>query len=265
MDPDITKNDERSSERHISFSIEDTLVGPAPVLNPPKQNQYPLLLAAQCSHVGNIKARNEDSTYALIAESGGQEPMLPFGLCIVADGMGAHQDGHKASKSAIQIVAKRVFEGIYLPKLHDRSSLSAAVQKPVRDVLVDAIHLANDHIYGDDPEKDSGTTVTTTLVFGRRLYLAHVGDSRAYLFSDGEINLLTTDHSYVRRLQEAGQLTEEEASVHPQRNLLYLAVGQGEGLQVDTFTQTLPQVGKLILCSDGLVGDDPTCILDQVV
>jgi protein phosphatase len=65
---------------------------------------------------------------------------------------------------------------------------------------------------------------------------------------------LTTDHSYVRRLQEAGQLTEEEAASHPHRNMLYMAVGQGGQLDIDTFTQPLPKSGKLILCSDGLWG-----------
>jgi protein phosphatase len=65
---------------------------------------------------------------------------------------------------------------------------------------------------------------------------------------------VTTDHSYVRRLQEAGQLTEEEAASHPHRNMLYMAVGQGGQLDIDTFTQPLPKSGKLILCSDGLWG-----------
>ena len=76
-------------------------------------------------------------------------------------------------------------------------------------------------------------------------YVRHTGD---------DLKLLTTDHSFVRRLQDAGQLTEAEAAIHPQRNMLYKAVGQGDDLDIDTFTKTLPEQGKLILCSDGLWG-----------
>ena len=101
---------------------------------------------------------------------------------------------------------------------------------------------------------DSGTTLTAILIFGRRIYLTHVGDSRAYLLSNGQLKQLTTDHSYVRRLIDAGQLSEEEALIHPQRNMLYKAVGLGGIMDIDTFTQTLPKKGTLIICSDGLWG-----------
>jgi protein phosphatase len=120
--------------------------------------------------------------------------------------------------------------------------------------MVDAVQAADRDIHDNNPETSSGTTLTAAVILGRRLYIAHVGDSRAYLFSDGKLRLLTTDHSYVRRLLDTGQLTEEEAAVHPQRNMLYKAVGQGGDLDVDTFTQTLPKQGKLVLCSDGLWG-----------
>jgi protein phosphatase len=84
--------------------------------------------------------------------------------------------------------------------------------------------------------------------------VTHVGDSRAYLYAQGQLKLLTTDHSYVQRLQDAGQITAEEAAYHPQRNMLYNAVGQGSGLAIDTYTQMLPAEGKVILCSDGMWG-----------
>ena len=126
--------------------------------------------------------------------------------------------------------------------------------------MLDAIQIANQQIHNPEPELESGTTVTAILVSGRRIYITHIGDSRAYLMSDGQLKQLTTDHSYVRRLIDAGQLTEEEAIVHPQRNMLYKAVGQGGTLDIDTFTQTLPKNGTLIICSDGLWGlvSDPS-------
>src|SRR5690606_17923075 len=84
--------------------------------------------------------------------------------------------------------------------------------------------------------------------------MAHVGDSSAYLIADGTMELITRDHSLVRRLQELGQLTAEEAEVHPQRNVLYRALGQDESLEIDTVTRRLPPASRLMLCSDGMWG-----------
>jgi len=212
------------------------------------------LRAAQLCHIGNVRERNEDSSFIFTAESGGQEPLLPAGLYIVADGMGGHHAGHEASRNAARLVAQHVLERIYVPLLRNSVASGGRTQEPIGEVMVDAVQTANHYIHNSDPEKSSGTTLTAALILGKRLYMAHVGDSRAYLYSDGKLKLLTTDHSYVRRLQDAGQLTEAEAAVHPQRNMLYRAVGQGGDLDIDTFTQTLPQRGKLILCSDGLWG-----------
>ena len=212
------------------------------------------LRATQLCHIGNVRERNEDSSFIFTAESGGQEPLLPTGLYIVADGMGGHHAGHEASKSAARLVAQHVLERIYVPLLRNSVAPGGYAPEPIGEVMVDAVQTANHHIHNSDPEKSSGTTLTAALILGKRLSIAHVGDSRAYLYSNSKLKLLTTDHSYVRRLQDAGQLTEEEAAVHPQRNMLYRAVGQGGDLDIDAFTQTLPQQGKLILCSDGLWG-----------
>jgi len=83
--------------------------------------------------------------------------------------------------------------------------------------------------------------------------IGHVGDSRAYAIrSGGRIDALTRDHSLVKRLEELGQISSEEAAAHPQRNVLYRALGQGEVLEPDIFTSPFPQPGYLLLCSDGL-------------
>lgn len=212
----------------------------------------PVIRAFQRCNIGFVRERNEDSSFIFTADTGGEEPMMPFGLYIVADGMGGHYAGHEASKSVSRLVAKHVMQRIYLPIL--TANGSAGPGEPIQEVMLDAIQTANKTIHSPDPEKDSGTTLTAALIFGRRLYIAHVGDSRAYLYENEKLNLITTDHSYVRRLQEAGQLTEEEAASHPQRNMLYMAVGQGGNLDIETYTQSLPKSGKLILCSDGLWG-----------
>jgi serine/threonine protein phosphatase PrpC len=83
--------------------------------------------------------------------------------------------------------------------------------------------------------------------------IGHVGDSRACaIHLDGRVDILTRDHSLVKRLEELGQISSDEAATHPQRNVLYRALGQGEVLEPDIFTTPFPQLGYLLLCSDGL-------------
>ncbi len=232
---------------------------------PSELSHNPGLRAVQSCHIGNVRSRNEDSSYIFTAESGGQEPLIPFGLYIVADGMGGHHAGHEASKGVSRLVAQHVMERIYLPLLKNIPDDNGQPPEPVSEVILDAVQAANQQIHSPDPGKDSGTTLTAALVFGRRLYVAHVGDSRAYLLVDGELKQVTIDHSYVRRLIEAGQITEDEAAVHPQRNMLYRAVGQGGDLQIDTFTQSLPNSGKLFICSDGLWGLIPNPVIRDIL
>ncbi|MCI0398075.1 MAG: protein phosphatase 2C domain-containing protein, partial [Chloroflexi bacterium] len=227
-----------------------------------RDSDLPVVRAVQRCNIGSVRARNEDSSYMFTTETGGQEPMMPFGLFIVADGMGGHYAGHEASKNVSRLVARQIVENIYLPMLYPGA---ATPQIPIQEVILGAVQAANAAIHSPDPEKDSGTTLTTALVFGRRLHIAHVGDSRAYMLAEGELKLITTDHSYVRRLQEAGQLTEEEAASHPHRNMLYRAVGQGGELEIDIFTQPLPKSGKLVLCSDGLWGLVPEPMMQEVL
>jgi PPM family protein phosphatase len=226
----------------------------------------PLLRAAQRCHVGAIRPRNEDSCFTFVATTGGREPLLPFGLFIVADGMGGHFAGDEASKVASRTVAEQVLSHIYMPLLKgDGSVASQSPQQPVQEVMKRAVQAANTSLYNPDPDKDSGTTLTAVLICGRRLYLAHVGDSRAYLCQDGNLEQLTTDHSYVQRLQTVGQITAEEAASHPQRNVLYRAVGQGGELEIDTYTRSLNRPGKLVLCSDGLWGLAPEVMIQSVL
>lgn len=258
-------------ERDIGKTVP---LGPLPATNPltetliskrtQPENEEPQMRVAQRCHVGSIRVRNEDSCLVFMSATGGQEPLLPFGLYVVADGMGGHYAGHEASKQVSRTVAVNVINQIYLPLL-ENDGRAGAGRQPIQEILLQAVQSANMNIHNPDPEKESGTTLTAALVFGRRLYLAHVGDSRAYLLSEGKLEQVTTDHSYVRRLQEAGQLTAEEAASHPQRNVLYRAVGQGGELEIDVATRPLPKRGKLILCSDGLWGLVPEPLMQQVL
>jgi protein phosphatase len=89
---------------------------------------------------------------------------------------------------------------------------------------------------------------------GNMAHVAHVGDSRAYLISKKEVEQLTRDHSLVQRLIELGTITYEESLDHPQRNVLYRAIGQAPDLEVDTMTRRLPAGATILICSDGLWG-----------
>lgn len=234
--------------------IEQTAVSMKPARHEPVPQRFPLLNAVQHCDVGRVRSRNEDSTFIFTAEAGGQEPLTPFGLYIVADGMGGHHAGHEASRNVSRLVAQYVLERIYSPVIKASVGSSGVQQEPIGEVMQNAVQTANKRIHNNDPDKESGTTLTAALIIGRRLYVAHVGDSRAYLLVEGELRQITKDHSYIQRLQDTGQITEEEAAVHPQRNVLYRAVGQGGELEIDSFTQTLPERGQLIICSDGLWG-----------
>ena len=219
---------------------------------PPTIKAEPCLQVAQRTHVGAARQRNEDAVYTFVAQAGGGfEPLPPLGLFIVADGMGGHYDGHKASKIVSRAVAQHVLHTLYFPLLRGDESIA---RQPVQEVMEDAVQKANRAIQLPDADKAMGTTLTAVLILGNRLFLVHVGDSRAYLFSEDKLGSVTTDHSIVQALQDAGQLTAEQAAEHPNRNLLYRALIGDELEQVDTFTQALPHKGLIVLCSDGLWG-----------
>ncbi len=219
-------------------------------INRVEQTKEPTLQAAVRCDLGT-RDRNEDSCITFTAESGGHFKMMPFGLYIVADGMGGHTNGHVASRIASRTAATHIFNKIYMTLLQ---SIGPPTHVPIQEVLIEAVQAANKAVYSDDPQIDSGTTLTIALVLGRRLHVAHVGDSRLYLLNEDKLELVTTDHSLVQRLQDVGQLTAEEATGYRYKHVLLRAVGQVEEVEVDTYMRLLPKTGKLLLCSDGLCG-----------
>ena len=226
------------------------------------QISAPVLKVAQRSDVGVIRNRNEDSCLVFSSESGGHFPLLPFGLYLVADGMGGHESGHLASKIASRTATSHILKEIYIPLLtNDAPPDDDLIEKTMRD----AVQIAHKAIYNPDPTKDGGTTLTVALLLDQELYLAHVGDSRAYWLVDGTLEAITNDHSLVQRLQDEGQLTAAEAEHYQYRNVLLRALGQEDDLDVDTYKRSLPREGKLLLCSDGLCGLVPGSKLQQIM
>ncbi len=208
------------------------------------------LIAACGQSVGKQRDLNEDSLLAITATLGGNGGNAPFGLYIVADGMGGHQFGEVASNAAIRTVA-----GAVLRKFHPYlfNLKPEALDESLQEVMQLAVTEAQKVIQREAP--GSGTTLTAALILGQQVTIAHVGDSRAYmLYTDGRIEPITRDHSLVKRLEELGHISASEAEKYPHRNVLYRALGQGELLEPDIFTIPFPQAGLLMLCSDGLWG-----------
>ncbi len=201
--------------------------------------------------VGRVRNHNEDALFVLSGEQEASNAAPPFGLFMVADGMGGHQSGEMASALALRVAASWLLAHIYFPLVDDTDR--GADQPSLTDVVREAVLQANRVVTRDFP--GSGSTLTCGMVLGDRLFVGHVGDSRAYLLRVGQpARQLTKDHSLVSRLMEMGQLTEEEAAVHPQRNVVYRAIGQGPTLEVDVLTYALEPGDRLLLCSDGLWG-----------
>jgi protein phosphatase len=237
-----------------------------PVAPPPDApalaREYPKrMLLGVAQDVGRVRDHNEDVLLAFTGELAGLEAMPNLGLFVVADGMGGHSLGERASGIAARALARSVLDQI-LPSL--LADPHADTERPLlKDVMENAMTAANAAVVNSVPE--GGTTLTCALVIGEQVVLSHVGDSRAYIITQDTFEQVTRDHSLVRRLQELGQITADEAAVHPQRSVLYRAVGQGEGLEVDTLSRRLPPGAALLLCSDGLWGLVPDHKILEVV
>jgi len=200
--------------------------------------------------VGQVRGHNEDTALVLTAEQDGDSRFPSFGLFILADGMGGHQAGEIASSLAARTAAYYITRQSYLPSLLSRQH--DASQPALTEVLIDAVQAANGAVSEEVP--GSGTTLICAVMLDSQAYIAHVGDSRAYVLTDDGLQQITQDHSVVHRLIDLGQITPAEAAVHPQRNVLYRAVGQSSTLEVDTYVQKLRPGESLLLCSDGLWG-----------
>jgi serine/threonine protein phosphatase PrpC len=210
----------------------------------------PQLIVA-CGHsTGKQRDHNEDAIFTLTSSLIVEESIIPFGLYIVADGMGGHQNGEIASAVSIRSLATHAIQEIYLSFMGLSGEKS---EQSVQEILKEGILQAHRTVMKD--VQGGGTTLTAAMIMDDKMTITHVGDSRAYLiYTDGKREILTQDHSLVKRLEELGQITADEAAIHPQRNVLYRALGQGEPIEPDIATFSLPHACHLLICSDGLWG-----------
>ncbi len=191
---------------------------------------------------------NEDSMFAAQWEQSADAEPLPFGLFVIADGMGGHANGQDASRSAIQTIID-----FMLPRL---SKGGIEVQnQDLEHLLAEAVQHANQVVHQHNMEQraDMGTTVTAALVVGATAYVTNVGDSRTYLYREPDgLKKVTNDHSVVASLVEARIIKPDDIYTHPKRNQIYRSLGEKATVEVDSFVVQLQPGDKLLLCSDGL-------------
>lgn len=206
-----------------------------------------MLQIGKLTDIGQRREQNEDSLYAFDSFIQTNDGIDSFGLFIVADGTGGHVGGEIASALAVRTVASHILEHIYLA--YFRQGQPPDLQQLIGHIN-EAILLANTLVI--DTVEKAGSTLTMAILIGRELYLAHVGDSRAYIHTTGYLKQLTKDHSLKAKMIETGQITAEEARNAPIPNIIYNAVGQEVDPDVAFYSRTLGPDDTLLLCSDGL-------------
>lgn len=208
--------------------------------------KFPLFRYGVAYDVGRVRQSNEDCVVALTGIQQGDKAYPYYGLFVVADGMGGHEMGERASLLAAQTFCREVTTRFTSTWLGAEGGGDA-----IQDILESAMTAANLAIMRQLP--GSGTTLTAALVFSRQVFLVHIGDSRAYYLSS-EIRQLTHDHSLVQRLIDQGHISSDDAARFAQRNVLLKAVGQVEEIDMDFLSIPWESGTRLMLCSDGLWG-----------
>lgn len=197
-----------------------------------------MLMWGARSDVGCARSHNEDSY--LVASP----------LFCVCDGMGGHAAGEIASAIAVETIAKMA------PKTADAAHLGAAIEAANAAIIEAAVNGVG--------RPGMGCTATAAYIEGTTLAIGHVGDSRAYLLHEGTLIRVTRDHSYVEELVDAGEITADEARVHPNRSVITRALGSDPAMYADHFTLNIEEGDRLILCSDGLSSMIPDGEIERV-
>jgi serine/threonine protein phosphatase PrpC len=196
---------------------------------------------------GNSRASNNDALLLLTGSSDGNDELPDFGLYCISDGIGDEPDSLKASSIAVRSVGRNMAQGAILDFLEpDPLAHLRSLQEMMRLAIQQANREVRARVEG------SAATLTSALVFDEQMILGHVGDSRAYIVDADGIRQITRDHSLVQELVETGTISPEDALVHPQRDVLWNAMGKAIDVKVDIHVEAIPRDGFLLLCSDGL-------------
>ncbi len=200
-----------------------------------------MIVFGAATDIGLTRSENQDA-YGVFPETVTEGKSPDGQLFVVADGMGGHRGGKHASTLAVQTIGRKFF---------DNESAG------VRENLMDALQAANDAVYSAASSNHAlsgmGTTCVALAANGTSIHIAHIGDSRVYGIKDGTILQLTDDHSTVAEMQRRGILTAEEAEHHPERSILYKALGTKFDAEIDLQPDIIVTgIETFVLCSDGL-------------
>lgn len=199
---------------------------------------------AGLTNTGLLRSQNEDA-YKLPVNIDLETLAQKGHFYVLADGMGGHEKGEIASAVSVDTAYAEYYTGI--------AALNGDnPQQVISETMAHAIEQANVKVM--EATEGGGTTIVAAVLYKDLLVAMNVGDSRAYLLRDGELQLVSRDHSLVSRLRELGKITAEEALNHPRQNVLYQALGQGDDLEIHVFSDKLKLGDTIILCSDGLWG-----------
>jgi PPM family protein phosphatase len=228
----------------VSVSIRPSTSLPRLTLRP---EEFPYAVGA-ISDKGSERLQNEDAIFCFQSMLVAGNETVPFGIFIIADGLGGHEDGQVASSITVRTVAAQLIKSVYVSLLEGHAQDSGSV--PINESFIEAIASANRAIR--QSTNGGGSTVIAVITLARTAYIAHVGDSRAYIIDGPSVAQATHDHSLVARLIELKQLSESQAMTHPQRHILYKALGQVTTPEPDIHAHALNPGSHLVLCTDGL-------------
>lgn len=211
--------------------------------------------------VGKKRTGNEDS-YKVV--SSGEVPFDIDAIFVVADGMGGHAAGEVASRIAVESVIETLVSVDTQLRIH----CTQDILDLMRSSLTHANRVVIDEGARSPEKRGMGTTCTVGLIQGDVLHIAHIGDSRGYLFRGKDLSRITDDHSVVEEEVRRGLLTAEQARVDPRRNLITAAIGLGPDLKMDTKSMKLIAGDRIMFCTDGLnsmiTDQDISAILNRV-
>lgn len=210
------------------------------------------MIYGACSDVGKMRKINQDSYYL------SENTSLP--LFVVADGMGGHNAGEIASSVAIKIVKKC---------LDTKYELIISNELDVTTFIEETLKLSNKEIYkmgkSNIEYNGMGTTITIGCIKDDKLYIGHIGDSRAYIINKQKFMQITQDHSLVAELVKNGSISEDEATNHPQKNVITRALGTDIDVKVDISEYKLERNDIILLCTDGLTNMVSENIIKEII
>lgn len=190
--------------------------------------------------IGKKRTLNEDSAAVFTIQDGPT-------LAVVADGMGGHRGGDFASSTAVRILGEQFM------KVDELASMDEEDWKEwLLETILHVNRILFDIAENDEEYKGMGTTLDAVLIYGNKGLVSHIGDSRVYTIKQDKIVQITKDHSFVNVLLDSGEITEEEAARHPQRNWIMRAVGSEKSIMPDFYQIQLDEQTYLLICTDGL-------------